>query len=91
MGKLLVTLLSCASLFPLKGMAGSAAGTPDSLTIDSTLTLREYTVKGTRVIQKADRTLFLPTKKMAHSSDNGYDLLKLVKLPGIKVDPVQQK
>lgn len=91
MGKLLVTLLSCASLFPLKGMAGSAAGTPDSLTIDSTLTLREYTVKGTRVIQKADRTLFLPTKKMARSSDNGYDLLKLVKLPGIKVDPVQQK
>lgn len=70
---------------------GAAAAQTDTLAVDTTLTLGEVTVNGMRTIQKVDRTLFLPTKKMARSSANGYDLLKLMMLPGIKVDPVQQK
>ena len=81
--KLLTTLAAMT-------FCATAAAQTDSLAIDTTLTLGEVTVNGMRTIQKADRTLFLPTKKMARSSANGYDLLKLMMLPGIKVDPVQQ-
>ena len=81
--KLLTTLAAIT-------FCATAAAQTDSLAVDTTLTLGEVTVNGMRTIQKADRTLFLPTKKMARSSANGYDLLKLMMLPGIKVDPVQQ-
>lgn len=81
--KLLTTLAAIA-------FCGAAAAQTDTLAVDTTLTLGEVTVNGMRTIQKVDRTLFLPTKKMARSSANGYDLLKLMMLPGIKVDPVQQ-
>lgn len=81
--KLLTTLAAMT-------FCATAAAQTDSLAIDTTLTLGEVTVNGMRTIQKVDRTLFLPTKKMARSSANGYDLLKLMMLPGIKVDPVQQ-
>lgn len=81
--KLLATLAAMT-------FCATAAAQTDSLAVDTTLTLGEVTVNGMRTIQKADRTLFLPTKKMARSSANGYDLLKLMMLPGIKVDPVQQ-
>ena len=81
--KLLTTLAAIT-------FCGAAAAQTDTLAVDTTLTLGEVTVNGMRTIQKVDRTLFLPTKKMARSSANGYDLLKLMMLPGIKVDPVQQ-
>ena len=81
--KLLTTLAAMT-------FCATAAAQTDSLAVDTTLTLGEVTVNGMRTIQKVDRTLFLPTKKMARSSANGYDLLKLMMLPGIKVDPVQQ-
>ena len=81
--KLLTTLAAMT-------LCTAAAAQTDTLAVDTTLTLGEVTVNGMRTIQKVDRTLFLPTKKMARSSANGYDLLKLMMLPGIKVDPVQQ-
>lgn len=81
--KLLTTLAAIT-------FCATAAAQTDSLAVDTTLTLGEVTVNGMRTIQKVDRTLFLPTKKMARSSANGYDLLKLMMLPGIKVDPAQQ-
>ena len=82
--KLLATLAAMT-------LCTAAAAQTDSLAVDTTLTLGEVTVNGMRTIHKVDRTLFLPTKKMARSSANGYDLLKLMMLPGIQVDPVQQK
>ena len=81
--KLLTTLAAMT-------FCATAAAQTDSLAVDTTLTLGEVTVNGMRTIHKVDRTLFLPTKKMARSSANGYDLLKLMMLPGIQVDPVQQ-
>ena len=81
--KLLTTLAAMA-------FCATASAQTDTLAVDTTLVLGEVTVNGMRTIQKVDRTLFLPTKKMARSSANGYDLLKLMMLPGIKVDPVQQ-
>ena len=81
--KLLTTLAAMA-------FCATASAQTDTLAVDTTLVLGEVTVNGMRTIQKVDRTLFLPTKKMARSSANGYDLLKLMMLPGIKVDPVQR-
>ncbi len=81
--KLLTTLAAVA-------FCATASAQTDTLAVDTTLVLGEVTVNGMRTIQKVDRTLFLPTRKMARSSANGYDLLKLMMLPGLKVDPVQQ-
>lgn len=62
----------------------------DSLAVDTTLNLSGVTVRAARVINKVDRQLLIPSKAQVRSSANGYDLLKLMMLPGIKVDPVQQ-
>lgn len=70
--------------------AGTAAAQTDSLEVDTTLTLGEITVKGMRVIKKVDRQLIIPTKEMVKASSNGFELLNLMTLDGIRVDPVMQ-
>lgn len=69
----------------------TAAAQTDSLKVDTTLNLSGVTVKGTRTIQKVDRQVLLPTKAMKGAAGNGYELLRLMHLNGINVDPVQQK
>lgn len=79
---LILSLMACT--------AGTAAAQTDSLEVDTTLTLGEITVKGMRVIKKVDRQLIIPTKEMVKASSNGFELLNLMTLDGIRVDPVMQ-
>lgn len=69
----------------------TATAQSDSLKVDTTLNLSGVTVKGMRSINKVDRQVLLPTKAMKRSAGNGYELLQLMHLDGIKVDPVQQQ
>lgn len=66
--------------------------TTDSLAagVDTTLTMGEVTVTGARVIHKIDRQVVLPTQTMVKNSTNGYDLLKKLMIPTIRVDEVNQ-
>lgn len=68
----------------------TATAQTDTLQVDTTYNLGGITVKTNRKIQKADRQLFIPSKQAIRSSSNGYELLRLMKLDGIKVDPIQQ-
>lgn len=58
--------------------------------IDTTLHLKEVVIKAARVIHKIDRDIILPSAKIKENSSNGYDLLRNLKLPNIKVNEVQQ-
>ncbi len=48
--------------------------------------LREVTVNGSRMINKPDGMLVIPTREIIESAQNGYDLLARLSLPEIEVD-----
>ena len=56
----------------------------------TTLNLKGVTVAASRVIAKGDRQLYLPAQTAVKNSTNGYDLLKKMMLPNIKVDLLKQ-
>ena len=56
----------------------------------TTLNLKGVTVAASRVINKGGRQLYLPTQTAVKNSTNGYDLLKKMMLPNIKVDLLNQ-
>lgn len=58
--------------------------------VDTTLALGDVEIKAARVIHKVDRDVILPTTKMKENSSNGYDLLRKLKLPNLKVNETQQ-
>lgn len=57
---------------------------------DSTVTLGEVTVKARTVIQKLDRTLFVPTREARRSAYNPYDLMFGMAMPHVLVDPLSK-
>lgn len=62
----------------------------DIVPIDTTLHLSDVVVKAARVIHKVDRDIILPTAKIKENSSNGYDLLRKLHLPNLKVNEAQQ-
>ena len=62
----------------------------DIVPIDTTLHLSEVVVKAARVIHKVDRDIILPNAKIKENSSNGYDLLRKLHLPNLKVNEAQQ-
>lgn len=88
-------LLTIASLMLYATMAqahGNETLRADSASTmtDSVLHLNEVVVKAARVIHKVDKDIILPTAKIKEASSNGYDLLRKLKLPDIKVNEIQQ-
>lgn len=57
---------------------------------DTTVNLKEVTITGARVINKTDRQLYLPTKSIVKASSNGYNFLKKMMIPTLRVDEVNQ-
>ena len=62
----------------------------DTTRMDTILTLKGVTVSGARVINKVDRQVYFPPQAIVKKTTNGYDLLKKLMLPNIKVDEVNQ-
>lgn len=58
--------------------------------IDTTLHLNDVVIKAARVIHKVDRDIILPNAKIKENSSNGYDLLRKLHLPNLKVNEAQQ-
>jgi len=86
------TNLLAALLLPAALMA-QTSNTDTILPRDTsatTLNLKGVTVAASRVIAKGDRQLYLPTQTAVKNSTNGYDLLKKMMLPNIKVDLLKQ-
>lgn len=52
--------------------------------------LQEIVVKGAKIVNKVDGKLIFPGDEVKRASTSGYDFLKRLALPGIKVDDVSE-
>lgn len=57
---------------------------------DEGVQLNEAVVRGARVISRTDGTLIYPSEEMLNSAMSGYSLLKMLPLPNVKVDDVNE-
>ena len=52
--------------------------------------LEEVVIKGARVVNRTDGKLIFPSEKMTESASSGYTLLKMLPLPNVKVDDINE-
>ena len=52
--------------------------------------LEEVVIKGARVVNRTDGKLIFPSEKMTKSASSGYTLLKMLPLPNVKVDDINE-
>ena len=52
--------------------------------------LEEVVIKGARVVNRTDGKLIFPSEKMTESASSGYTLLKMLPLPDVKVDDINE-
>lgn len=52
--------------------------------------LAEVVVQGAKVISRTDGKLIFPSEEMIRSASSGYSLLKMLSLPNVKVDDVNE-
>lgn len=57
----------------------------------SSVMLKEVVVKSSRLIRSADKQIAMPTKYQIKASSNGVDLLRVMQLSRLKVDPMNNK
>ena len=78
-------LLSLAVIITMPAMF---AQTVPVDTLQTGVTLGEVEVKGSTVVDKSDRKLFIPTSEQARQSANAVDLLRRMQMPELRVDMV---
>lgn len=52
--------------------------------------LQEVVIKGARVISRTDGQLIFPSEEIAQSASSGYNLLKMLPLPNVTVDDINE-
>lgn len=52
--------------------------------------LEEVVIKGARVVNRTDGKLIFPSEEMTMSASSGYTLLKMLPLPNVKVDDINE-
>ena len=52
--------------------------------------LEEVVIKGARVVTRTDGKLIFPSEEMTKSASSGYTLLKMLPLPNVKVDDINE-
>ncbi|MCH3982436.1 MAG: hypothetical protein LKE41_11170 [Prevotella sp.] len=57
---------------------------------DKAVVLKEVKVEATRVVKKVDGQLIIPSETQKKASTNGYNLLRMLSLPGLRVDEVNR-
>ena len=87
-----LVLLLAAMTIPWLGVEAQAVASADSVAVDSLdalterfVNLGEVTVTGASVINKRDRKWIIPSQECKQAASNGSDLVRKMKLPGLKV------
>ena len=52
--------------------------------------LEEVVIKGARVVNRTDGKLIFPSEEMTKSASSGYTLLKMLPLPNVKIDDINE-
>lgn len=79
-----IWFLAAAALWP----AALLNAQTDGLAKD--VQLQEAVVKGARVVSRSDVILIYPSKEMKNAATSGYNLLRMLPLPNVKVDDVNE-
>ena len=74
-------------LFTLWATTGLKAQTDSS---NDSVQLEEVVIKGARVVNRTDGKLIFPSEEMTKSASSGYTLLKMLPLPNVKVDDINE-
>ena len=74
-------------LFTLWATTGLKAQTDFS---NDSVQLEEVVIKGARVVNHTDGKLIFPSEEMTNSASSGYTLLKMLPLPNVKVDDINE-
>ena len=74
-------------LFTLWATAGLKAQTDFP---NDSVQLEEVVIKGARVVNRTDGKLIFPSEEMTKSASSGYTLLKMLPLPNVKVDDINE-
>ena len=91
MNKLFMLALTLLFVMPCLGQEKDTVNVEKEIApIDTTLHLNDVVIKAARVIHKVDRDIILPNAKIKENSSNGYDLLRKLHLPNLKVNEAQQ-
>lgn len=91
MNKLFMLALTLLFVIPCLGQEKDTVNVEKEIApIDTTLHLNDVVIKAARVIHKVDRDIILPNAKIKENSSNGYDLLRKLHLPNLKVNEAQQ-
>ena len=59
-------------------------------TPNDSVQLEEVVVRGARVVNRTDGKLLFPSEEMTKSATSGYNLLKMLPLPNVKVDDISE-
>ena len=57
---------------------------------NDSMQLEEVVIKGARVVNRTDGKLIFPSEEMTKSASSGYTLLKMLPLPNVKVDDINE-
>lgn len=91
MNKLFMLALTLLFVIPCLGQEKDTVNVEKEIApIDTTLHLNDVVIKAARVIHKVDRDIILPNAKIKENSSNGYELLRKLHLPNLKVNEAQQ-
>lgn len=91
MNKLFMLALTLLFVIPCLGQEKDTVNVEKEIApIDTTLHLNDVVIKAARVIHKVDRDIILSNAKIKENSSNGYDLLRKLHLPNLKVNEAQQ-
>lgn len=91
MNKLFMLALTLLFVIPCLGQEKDTVNVEKEIApIDTTFHLNDVVIKAARVIHKVDRDIILPNAKIKENSSNGYDLLRKLHLPNLKVNEAQQ-
>ena len=58
--------------------------------LNDSVQLEEVVVRGARVVNRTDGKLIFPSEEMTKSAPSGYNLLKMLPLPNVKVDDINE-
>ena len=59
-------------------------------TPNKSVQLQEVVIRGARVVSRTDGQLIFPSEEMAKSASSGYHFLKMLPLPNVKVDDINE-
>ena len=72
------------TLWATTGLKAQTDAPNDSVQLD------EVVVRGSRVVNRTDGKLIFPSEEIAKSASSGYTLLKMLPLPNVKVDDINE-